>query len=434
MFAYYLEMALRSLKRSRGLTALMIAAVAMGIGACMTTLTVVHVLSADPLPGRSDRVFRAMVDPEELAGYVPGSDPLDQVSWIDGMNLLSARQADRQALMSGGNVAVQPPDASSAAFYTAARYTTADLFGMFGLRFVYGGPWNQDDDDARARLVVITRSLNQKLFGGVDSTGRALQVSGADLRVQGVVDDWAPKPHFHDLEVGSFGDVEQVYMPLTTSRDLHMSRSGSTSCWDSSHVTEADLEHASCVWLQFWVELDSLARRDAYRDFLVAYSRQQHDAGRFHRPPNVRLLDVLQWLDDKSVVPGDVKLQAWLAGAFLVVCLVNTVGLMLAKFLRRSDEVSVRRALGASRGAIMAQLLVEAAIVGLAGGVAGLLLAVAGLWLVRMQPDRYAELAHMDLPMLGLTFALAVASTILAGWLPAWRACRIAPALQLKSS
>lgn len=434
MFAYYLEMALRSLKRSRGLTALMIAAVAMGIGACMTTLTVVHVLSGDPLPGRSDHVFRATVDPEEIGGYVPGSDPLDQVSWIDGMNLLSARKADRQALMSGGSVTVRPPDATATAFYTAARYTTADLFGMFGLHFVYGSPWTQADDDARARLVVITRSLNEKLFGGVDSTGRALEVAGTALRVQGVVDDWAPKPHFHDLEVGSFGDVEQVFMPLTTSRDLHASRSGSTSCWDSSHSSEADLEHASCVWLQFWVELDSPTKREAYRDFLVAYSRQQHEAGRFQRPPNVRLLDVSQWLDHKAVVPGDVKLQAWLAGAFLVVCLVNTVGLMLAKFLRRSNEVSVRRALGASRGAIMAQLLVEAAMVGLAGGAAGLLLALGGLWLVRMQPERYAALAHMDLPMLGLTFALAVASTILAGWLPAWRACRIAPALQLKSS
>ncbi|UPG86964.1 ABC transporter permease [Luteibacter aegosomatis] len=434
MFAYYLDMALLSLRRSKGLTTLMITAVALGIGACMTTLTVVHVLSGDPLPGRSDRVFRATVDPEEIAGYVPGSDPLDQVSWIDGMNLLHARQADRQALMSGGNVAVQPPDASGAEFYTPARYTTADLFGMFGLHFVYGGPWSQADDDGRARLVVITRSLNQKLFGGVDSTGRALQVAGADLRVQGVVDDWAPKPHFHDLDAGSFGDAEQVFMPLTTSRDLQAAHSGSTSCWDSSNSNDADLERSSCAWLQYWVELDSPAKRDAYREFLVAYSRQQHDAGRFQRPPNVRLLDVPQWLDYKAVVPGDVKLQAWLASAFLVVCLVNTVGLMLARFLRRSNEVSVRRALGASRGAIMAQLLVEAAIVGLAGGIGGLLLALGGLWLVRMQPDRYAALAHMDLTMLGLTFVLAVASTVLAGWLPAWRACRIAPALQLKSS
>ena len=53
MFGYYLDLAVRSLKRNRVLTALMVLAVAMGIGACMTTLTVLHVLSGDPLPGRS---------------------------------------------------------------------------------------------------------------------------------------------------------------------------------------------------------------------------------------------------------------------------------------------------------------------------------------------------------------------------------------------
>ncbi|MGF6709934.1 hypothetical protein QFZ41_000898 [Luteibacter sp. W1I16] len=55
MFGYYLELALRSLRRSRALTALMI--LAQGIGASMTTLTVLHVLSGDPLPGRSGSIF-----------------------------------------------------------------------------------------------------------------------------------------------------------------------------------------------------------------------------------------------------------------------------------------------------------------------------------------------------------------------------------------
>jgi hypothetical protein len=57
------------------------------------------------------------------------------------------------------------------------------------------------------------------------------------------------------------------------------------------------------------------------------------------------------------VVPGDVRLQMWLAFGFLRVCLVNTVGLLLAKFLRRSGEIGVRRALGASRAEIFLQCL-----------------------------------------------------------------------------
>jgi putative ABC transport system permease protein len=171
-----------------------------------------------------------------------------------------------------------------------------------------------------------------------------------------------------------------------------------------------------------------------YKTFLVHYSQQQKTLGRFQRPPNVQLRNVMQWLDYNMVVPEDVRLQTWLALGFLLVCLVNTVGLMLAKFLRRAGELGVRRALGASKQALFAQLLVESAVIGLTGGLGGLLLAFLGLWLVRQQPASYAVLAHLDPVMLLTTFLLAVGASLLAGLLPAWRACQIAPALQLKSN
>jgi putative ABC transport system permease protein len=80
------------------------------------------------------------------------------------------------------------------------------------------------------------------------------------------------------------------------------------------------------------------------------------------------------------------------------------------------------------------QLLVESGVVGLAGGLGGLLLACLGLWLVRRQPADYAPLAHLDGAMLLLTFLLAVGASLLAGVLPAWRACRVSPGLQLKGN
>ncbi len=141
----------------------------------------------------------------------------------------------------------------------------------------------------------------------------------------------------------------------------------------------------------------------------------------------------MQWLDFHQVVPRDVHLQMWMALGFLLVCLTNTVGLMLAKFLRRSGEFGVRRALGAARRAIFSQCLMEAGLIGLVGGSLGLALAFAGLWLVRQQPASYARLAHMDMPMLLTTFALAIAASLLAGVLPAWHACRVQPAIQLKT-
>jgi len=434
MFGYYLDLALRSFRRHRALTALMVLAIALGIGASMTTLTVLHVLSGDPLPGRSGSLYYPQIDPQDGRGYLPGkSRPMDQVTWVDGMNLLQAKRADRQALMTGGSVAVQPGDAALDPFYDPARYTTADFFPMFGVPFAYGHGWDAADDEAHARVAVISSALNDKLFGGVDSSGRTLWLDGAAFRIVGVVGAWNPNPHFYDLTGKSYGENEGVFVPLSTSQDLGMAHVGSADCWGNGGAGQTIDHNAPCVWLQFWVQLDSPAKATAYREFLVHYSGQQRALGRFDRPPNVALRNVTQWLDYQQVVPEDVRLQAGLAFGFLLVCLVNTVGLMLAKFLRRAGELGVRRALGASRRALFAQLLVESGVVGLAGGIGGLLLALAGLWLVRRQPADYAPLAQLDPAMLLATFLLALGASLLAGLLPAWRACQVTPALQLKS-
>ena len=58
-------------------------AIALGIGACMTTLTVFHVLSGDPIPQKSARLFYVQMDPEGKQGYQPGGDPQDQMTRFD---------------------------------------------------------------------------------------------------------------------------------------------------------------------------------------------------------------------------------------------------------------------------------------------------------------------------------------------------------------
>jgi putative ABC transport system permease protein len=133
------------------------------------------------------------------------------------------------------------------------------------------------------------------------------------------------------------------------------------------------------------------------------------------------------------VVGNDNKLSAWLAFGFLVLCLVNTIGLLLAKFSVRAAEVGIRRALGASRREIFNQFLIETTVVGLVGGFLGLVLAFGALALIAMQSKALTVVAHMDWIMLLTTFAMAVLSAVLAGLLPTWRACQVTPALQLKS-
>jgi putative ABC transport system permease protein len=120
---------------------------------------------------------------------------------------------------------------------------------------------------------------------------------------------------------------------------------------------------------------------------------------------------------------------------FFLICLINTIGLLLAKFLRRAGEIGVRRALGASRREIYTQYLIEAATVGLAGGVLGLLITAVGVTGVGVLfPPQIAKLAHLDFSLVGLTLLVAIVATVLAAFYPAWRAARVQPAWQLKSN
>jgi putative ABC transport system permease protein len=433
MFAYYLGLALRSCRANPVLTGLMVLALGLGIGACMTTLTVFHVLSADPLPGRSERLHMVQLDAGELQGWRAGEEPDEQLTRLDAETLLAEARAPRQALMSGGSAVVEDPGEQAEARRVSARYSSADFFAMMGAPLRFGSGWSADDDRAHARVVVLSHELNERLFGGVDSTGRSLRVQGSEMRVAGVLAPWRLTPHFYDLNMGSYARVEEIFLPFATAMELGMNRSGSMNCWGNAQINDPLAAGASCAWLQYWVELPDARARQDYRAYLVAYAERQRQAGRFERPPNERLRNVHEWLLHKQVVPGDVRLQLWLALGFLLVCLTNTVGLLLAKCLRGTPQIGVRRALGASRKAIFAQHLVEALLIGGAGGLLGLLLAWIGLLGVRMNPADYAELARLDLPMLAACIGVSLLASLAAGLLPAWRAAQVAPALQLKS-
>ena len=432
MLGYYLNLALRSFKRNKALTVLMVLAIALGIGASMTTLTVFHVLSGDPIPDKSDRLFYVQLDPESMQGYRPGEEPQSQMTRFDSETLLKQKRGLRQTLTSGGNVVVSSDKPGVSPRLVDARYAASDFFPMFDVPLRHGRGWTANEDEAKARVAVISRELNDQEFGGADSTGKTLRIDGNDFRIVGVLDTWRLVPRFYDLYNDNYGTTEGVFLPFSTSRELKMGTQGNTNCWGDSGG-DSHAPNVPCAWVQYWVELESAGKAGEYRNYLINYSDQQRAAGRFERPTNVRLRNVVELLEFNRIVPGDVRLQLWLALGFLLVCLVNTVGLLLAKFLRRSGEIGVRRALGASRGEIFKQCLVEAGTVGLAGGVLGLLLALLGLWAVRQQPASYASLAHLDITMLLLTFALALLASLIAGLLPAWRAMQITPAVQLKS-
>lgn len=432
MLAYYLELALRSFRRSPGLTALMVLTIAIGVAACMTTLTVFHVLSGDPIPRKSDRLFNVQLAADPQRDHGPEDEPNFQLTRLDAEALLRDKRGARQVMMVGGNVSVEAE--GQRGFFADARYASADFFAMFDAPFKYGSGWSAEDDGRMARVAVISEELNERLFGGADSRGKIIRLREREFRIIGVLQRWRPVPHYYDISIGHFRDAEDVYLPFSTATDLHFASMGNFNCWAEHPPGAVRDVGAPCDWVQYWVELSAADQAGDYRRYLVDYAEAQRRAGRFERPAHLaRARSVMEWLQHTQVVPGDIRLQLWLAFGFLAVCLTNTVGLLLAKSLRRSSEIGVRRALGAPRRAIFAQFLVEAGSLGLAGGLLGLALTLLGLWGVRHGASGYAALVELDLAMLASTLGLALLASLLAGLLPAWRAAQVTPALQLKT-
>jgi len=439
MFGYYLELALRSLKRSPGLTVLMVFAIGFGVAASMTTYSVLRAVSGDPIPWKSSRLFVPQIDAWGPTGRRDGStEPPDALTYIDAMALMRDHRATLQSAIYMIAPSIVPEGAGKHPLNVTGHAVYSEFFPMVEAPFLHGGGWSADDDQRRAAVAVITQRLNLKLFGGADSVGRSISVGGKAYRIVGVLGDWNPMPRYYDVfNSGGFStDKDDLFIPFDRAIETGVTRDGSTSC----NISPKDpgfvgLQQSSCVWVSYLAQLDDGAAVASYRQYLDGYARDQQAAGRFAWAPNGRLRNVTDWLAAQEVAPRDTKISAVVALGLLIVCLVNTVGLLLAKFLRRSGEIGIRRALGAPRSAIYAQFLTEASIVGLAGGMLGLLLTGVGvLAMGSMLPRNIASLARIDMPLLLLTLVVAVLSAVLAGLYPTLRASQVQPAWQLKSN
>lgn len=438
MFRYYLKLGALSIRQNPILSGLMVAAIAIGIGTCMTMVTIYHVMSGNPIPEKSSELYYVQLDswdPNNAA--IEPDDPPDQLTYLDASALLAAQKARRQVVSYRSARVVQPAGDDARPFDSDSRSTSADFFSMFNVPFLYGSGWDKSADDNREHVVVLSRDLNEQLFGGENSVGNQVEMNGELYRVVGVTDEWLPVPKFYDVTTGAFNDPESLYLPFSTSIAKEMSGYGNTSCWKP--VPDGGWQsflNSECVWMQFWVELHGSRERQDYMNFLTAYVETQKQAGRFPRPVNNRLRNVMEHLEYQDVVDESVRIMLVLAALFLVVCLLNTIGLLLAKVLRRSGDIGLRRALGASRRAVFTQYITEAGLIGLSGGVVGVLLTWLGLVAIRgiyRGMDFIDKLATMDWSMVLLAVTLAILSALAAAFYPTWKACAIQPASQLKT-
>lgn len=437
MFRYYLKLGLFSIRKNPVLSSLMVAAIAVGIGACMTILNIDYVMSGNPIPHRSDVLYHVQVDSWDPNDPYEDPDlPPEQVTYLDGHALWQAQAARRQALSYKSTRVVQPQGDDERPFSALTRSTTGDFFAMFDTPFLYGGGWDATADNNEEYVVVIGREINERVFGGRDSVGETIVLNNQSYRVSGVLDTWEPLPKFYDVNNGPFEEIEELFIPFSVSIANKIGSGGNTSCWKPGEGGWEGHLASECIWMQLWVELHGESEKQEYLAFLDGYAESQKAAGRFPRPINNRLNNVMEWMEDRDVVAEDVNVLLGIAVLFLVVCLLNTIGLLLAKVARRNGDISLRRALGASRRAVFTQYIVEAGMIGAAGGVLGIGMTWLGLQGIRGlygELDFIARLVAMDWPIIFTAVGLAIISALAAALYPTWRACRVHPASQLKA-
>jgi putative ABC transport system permease protein len=441
MWGYYVALALRSSARSKALTALVIVLLAFGVAACMVSYAVFRATTSDPLPARSSRLFVPQID-NVGPSYNYQGEPLESLSYTDAMALWRARGARRMTLLYATKWQVESNNPLVPAMSLGGDAVTADFFPMLDVPFRFGGGWTADDDAQRATVAVISQHLNETMFGGQNSVGQELRLDGQLFRVGGVLENWNPRPRFFDA--GSHGtnyafdDAGDVYIPFNRATDMKKDSTFSfcptaSSRSDTSHW-DAYL-HSECDRIDAWVELATPADANRYRDYLRNYAEEQQRLGRFSWAPNIRLRNLTDWLAYLQVTPTASILSMLVSASFLLIVLVNVVGLMLARFMRRAPEIGIRRALGASRAAIYRQFLIEGATVGFVGGLLGVVLTLLGVWAAgELFEPNIARLVRADTSLIAQTVLLATAATVASALYPTWRAAQTQPAWQIKIS
>ncbi len=468
MFGYYLELAWQNLRRSPWLSALIVLAVGVSIGSSMTVYSLLNAMSRDPIPHKSAQLFTPRLDSlgpfgreqmyegNTLTGArraahdrIPGTLP-----WRDAMALRAARLAPRQAAMIDQVLTVADESGNvHPAISTVA--TDADFFDMFEVPFLAGAAWSRPDDEARARVAVISARLAHRIFPGVgmdDVLQRSIQVDGASYRVIGVLRHWAPQPRFYssldEMAQGpgvsgtviarAFGSGDDLFIPFETwiaqyrsvpdmINAMNPSPSGVVSC----HLLMTSRTRGGwfsdnniCSWVKLWVELPTAGEVERYRDHLQQHAAEQQRLGRLRWPPQTRLESLRESIAQQRFVPADYWTAPLVGFGFLLVCLINAMGLMLARFHGRTPDLGLRRALGASRRAILAQCLTETALLGALGGLLGIGLLLLGAGVNRAMLPGFEELTRPDTRLMVWALLIAVLGTICAGLYPAWRTSR----------
>lgn len=378
----------RALAKNPGFATVAILTLALGIGANTAIFSIINGVLLSPLPyADPDRIVAIFTFFKQTGATTPrltGGDLVDIRA--------DAQIFDALSYYVGGEMGVQ---LAGRAEFTGAYLVNPDFFRVFSARPAYGRVFENGDQD---RAAVISLAFAERNFGtGPAALGRAVRIENRPYDIVGV------------LPAGFLFPAEtQVWVPAPVTPD-NLNRTAYNYRTVARLKSGVTLETAKA-------HLETIAAR------LASSSPDTNRNKSFVAIP----------LRDQLVGPVRTTLYL-LMGAVALVLLIactNVADLMLARATARSREIAVRAALGAGRWHIVRPLLVESAVLALAGGALGLLLANIGTDLVvrvsseRIPLPRLNDI-HIDRLVLIFATAISLASSLIFGLVPAWQATRV---------
>jgi putative ABC transport system permease protein len=428
MLAFHLRRAVRSLRRTPVMSAIMI--VDMALGLSIWTIAYAAVSSHTRDPTRGDRVFHVdwgtspgvALDDVDRNQQVLAHAPHMLLSYRDAAHLARHEAVSRSARTFTSQLAITTAHGPAE---TAARFCTRELFAMFELPFRFGGPWQAPAERRLAPEVVLDHESNRAFFGGENSVGRSIEIDGQGYRISGVLAPMTDRVRGYDFALSHEPAIYlpfDLFVPLGAQPDYLARRSPRVA-------SIAELAGSDDAFVQLWVELDSAQQRARYQAFLDGAARARPDRHRLQP----RLQPVAAWVASAVPVPSGFLIFEVCAFVALLACSVNLSRLLIVKFQARAPELALQRALGATRGSVFAQHMFEAVLVALvATEVALLIAAVSLLGINAIVPDHPADFT-LDLKTVLLAGAMGFGAGVLAGVHPAIRMCRAAPAAFLRA-
>jgi predicted permease len=382
---------LRMVFRTRLLSMVAILTIGLGIGSATFAFSVVYGALLRGLPVRNaDRLMMVTeAQPADAVDglYVPIHDYQDLRDQQTSFEQLAAGYPGTMNLAGDEG----PPERVSGGFVTAGMLSMLGVEPLHGRGFVEG-----DDGPGKPALVLLGYDLWRNRFAADSGVvGHTARVNGESATIIGVM-----PPGF------GFPVNQDLWVPLRIDPDA-LPRRGGRPLWVAGYLRDGVSREAAAE------ELAAVARRleEIYPEANKGITTQVRPYADAVMPSEISAMLLL--------------VMAMVAGVLLVAC-ANVANILLARAVGREKEVAIRTALGASRGRVVRQLLTEALVLGVAGGVVGVILARAGIHVFEVAmvgiERPYWVVFRMDAATLFVTSLVTVGAAIVAGTIPALRA------------